>query len=353
MKRNFYEILNLDEKLIPYFLRTDQLGDIENGPEYRNQKIRELYETQSKKIKEHYQAEFEKLKNEKETSISMGMKKLVIKSKYTPKKVKEANERAIEEEQQKFRKRAMQIKQKYQLKIAELDAAYECVKTEELRQKYNKSIDNPQEEKLYIEYMREIIGNIKQEIKEKQNKERYSKAEKYNPELIKTINKGKNQGKKLVARESSKDPVIISLDDERKIKIKCTGTIHFANLLGCQSYVNEYQIERVVDNQPKVDTVYTMLDLPKLGFNKNTGKPSNLQYYNCVTNKLLSEEAIEGSKYNGGYIGLVEKNENGYDITIDKKLSEEEEENLTAVMILNAREEKRKNISRQRKGEDR
>ena len=109
------------------------------------------------------------------------------------------------------------------------------------------------------------------------------------------------------------------------------------------------------NNTDKVDKIYTILDVPKLGFNKKTGKLVNSQYYDCVVNKLLSEETIEGSKYNGGYIGLVEKKQNGYDITIDKKLSEEEQENLTAIMIIKERKERINQIknTKQKKGEDR
>ena len=353
MEKNFYEILNLDEKLIPYFLKTDQVRDIENGSDYRNQKIKEAYEEQIKEMKVEYNKRLEKLKREKELKI--GAKKLVIEKKYTSKKVREANQRAIEEEEQKFKEKLIELKGEYELKMQELDVVYESVKTEELRQKYNNSINNPDEKKTYIEYMRGITTQIENEIKKKQIEERYSKADKYNPELIKTISDGQYKGQKLVLRENLNNPAIISLKDERNIKIKQTGILHFANFMGCKSYVNEYQIVRYVHNQQKVDTVYTILNLPELGFNKDTNKPANPKYYDCVVNKLLSEETIEGSKYNKGYIGLVEKDRCGYDITIDKKMSEEEQENLTAIMIVKKRKEiinQLKN-NKQKKGEDR
>ena len=352
MKRNFYEILNLDERLLPYFLEDNQGNeDIENISKYRDEKIRSAYEEQRKKLEQEYNEKLKKIESERDFNI--GVKKLLIRMRNVAKKVIEANKKGIEKEERDFNATVIELNGEYELKFQELDFAYENIKTEELRQKYNQTLQSQSEVKSHAEYIKQITDEIESEIKTKQIEKRYSKVGNYDPELIKTISDGISKGEKLVLRKSSKDPVTISLKDERNTTIKQTGRVLFANFMECESYVNEYQIVRYVDNQQKVDTVYTILDLPKLGFNKNTGRPLNPQYYNCVTNKLLSGDAIEGSKHNGGYIGLVEKDDYGYDITIDKKLSKEEEENLTAVMILKEREEKRKNISGQRKGDDR
>lgn len=352
MKRNFYEILNLEERIIPYFLNNSQgIGDIEKSSNNKDEKIRAAYEEERKRLENEYNEKLKKLKSEKDFNI--GVKNLFIRMKNVANKAREANKRAAEQKESDFKADVIELDAEFKVKFQELEFAFNNVKTEELRQKYNETLQDSSKESSSLEHIEQIISEIESEMKTKQIENTYSKARNYTPELIKTINKGIYIGEKLAVRISSKNPVTVSLRDGRNTSIKHTGTVRFVNLMECESYVNEYQIVRYVDNQQKVDTVYTMLDLPKLGFNKNTGKPSNLQYYNCVTNKLLSEEAIEGSKYNGGYIGLVEKNETGYDITIDKKLSEEEKENLTAVMILKQREDKRKNISGQRKGEDR
>lgn len=353
MGKNFYEILNLDEKLLPYFLKNNKFEDIENGTEYRDEKIKEAYEIQRRKNELEYQEKLEKLRKDKELKI--GAKKLIMEKKYTSRKVKEANQRGIESEEEKFREKVIILNGEYELIFKELNFAYENVKTEELRHKYNESIENQSEQKTYIEYMRGISEEIEKEIKEKQIREKYSKVYNYNPELIKTISDGPLKGEKLVIKDTSNNSPIKNLNDARNLKIKQTGTIRFANFMGCESFINEYLIWRTINDEPKVDKVFTNLDFCKLELNNETGKPQNQQYYDCVINKLLSEDAIKGSKHNGGYIGLVEKSENGYDITIDKKLSEEEQENLTAIMIIKNRKEilnKVKN-EKNRKGEDR
>ena len=78
-----------------------------------------------------------------------------------------------------------------------------------------------------------------------------------------------------------------------------------------------------------------------MSFDEETGKPDNPEYYDCVVNELLSEDSIEGSKYNGGYIGNVERAKDGkYTSTLDRKeLNAEEQEMLTAVMLLKDRED--------------
>ena len=53
------------------------------------------------------------------------------------------------------------------------------------------------------------------------------------------------------------------------------------------------------------------------------------------------------------FLDDIQGNENGYYTTIDKKLSYEEQENLTAVMIWRKIEERRKNKDKKRRGEDR
>lgn len=349
MERNFYEILNLEKRIIPYFLNNSQgIGDTEN----KDEKIRSAYEEERERLEKEYNEKLKKLKEEKDFNI--GVKKLFIRMKNVANKAREVNKRAAEQKENDFKAAVIELKAEFKAKFQELEFAYENVKTEELRKSYNETLQSEGKGKLHDEYIKQINIEIKSEMKTKQIENTYSKAENYDSELIKTINDGKCKGEKLVLRKSSKDPVTVSLRDKRNTTIKHTGTVHFANFMECESYVNEYQIVRYVDNQQKVDTVYTILNLPQLGFKKNTGEPSNPQYYSCVTNKLLSEDAIEGSKYNGGYIGLVEKDDYGYDITIDKKLSEEEKENLAAVMIIKKMEERKNKVrSNQKKGDDR
>ena len=184
----------------------------------------------------------------------------------------------------------------------------------------------------------------KEEIERKKiNKEKYSKIDQLDFKMIGTVKEGKNKGRKLVAKTENRNPQVVDLNDSRKIKISKTGEIIFKNsVLLCNS-VNEYLISRIINGKEKKDKIYTNLSLPSL-------TEDNLDYYNCVVNEMLSEDVIEVvTKYNGGYIGMIEKDEasGGYKATIrDKSLNTEEQEIFAAVMI-NLENEKNKENKKQ------
>ena len=203
---------------------------------------------------------------------------------------------------------------------------YEKINTKEKRDTYKKELD------------------LKEEIERKKiNKEKYSKIDQLDFKMIGTVKEGKNKGRKLVAKTENRNPQVVDLNDSRKIKISKTGEIIFKNsVLLCNS-VNEYLISRIINGKEKKDKIYTNLSLPSL-------TEDNLDYYNCVVNEMLSEDVIEVvTKYNGGYIGMIEKDEasGGYKATIrDKSLNIEEQEIFAAVMI-NLENEKNKENKKQ------
>ena len=203
---------------------------------------------------------------------------------------------------------------------------YEKINTKEKRDTYKKELD------------------LKEEIERKKiNKEKYSKIDQLDFKMIGTVKEGKNKGRKLVAKTENRNPQVVDLNDSRKIKISKTGEIIFKNsVLLCNS-VNEYLISRIINGKEKKDKIYTNLSLPSL-------TEDNLDYYNCVVNEMLSEDVIEVvTKYNGGYIGMIEKDEasGGYKATIrDKSLNTEEQEIFAAVMI-NLENEKNKENKKQ------
>ena len=188
------------------------------------------------------------------------------------------------------------------------------------------------------------MKKIAEDVEKKYRIEKYNKKDQYNPDLLETIHDGKLAGEKAVLRKPTKEPMTIALNDERNIRIKQTGTVHYRNVTSTyNSYVNEYEITRNVVGEEKTDTVYTELSLLRLGTKRKKDELVDPNYYDCVVNKLLSEDAIEGAKkFNGGYIGLIEEGKKGkIDTTIDKpELSAEDLENLAAVMALKEREER-------------
>ena len=86
-------------------------------------------------------------------------------------------------------------------------------------------------------------------------------------------------------------------------------------------------------------------DKKNLKVDEKTGIPINPDYYDCFVNKLLAEETIEGSKYNGGFIAGIERDQEGnYYITIEKEhLSPKEQEQLTAIMMIMKQKEQSMN----------
>lgn len=225
------------------------------------------------------------------------------------------NDKNLNEDQKnKIRKLIIKAKQYYKL-----------ISTKETREKYKMELDLKEE----IE---------QRNLREKLLKEKYSKIEQLDLDMIGTVTNGKNKGKKLVAKTKTKEPQVINLNDSRKIKISKIGEIIFKNNALLCSSVNEYLISRIINGKEKTDKIYTNLSLPSLS-------EDNLDYYNCVVNEMLSEDIIEAvTKYNGGYIGMIEKDKEngGYKATIkDKRLNTEEQENFAAVMI-NLKNEKNK-----------
>lgn len=202
-----------------------------------------------------------------------------------------------------FRKKA-----KIELHIKEIDEAYDMVNTAVKREEYNRKL-------------------------------KYSHVSEYRPDLINT-KKGTND--KMLEKEEEPSKEYSCPDEENgQLTIKRTARINFQNWTGTgELYIDEYEIRRIIKGEERVDIVYTHLSLPSLKIQKETGKPINDDYYNCVVNELLTEEMIKGSKYNSGYIGQIEQDEEGnYYTTLGKgKLNAREQEMLSAVMIMKQRQ---------------
>ena len=215
------------------------------------------------------------------------------------------------------------------------------------------SISTSKKRKLYKEILNKKEQEKEREMQEKIIKKKYSKADQYDPNLIKTISNGRAKGKKLVIIKKLDNPTTIKLKGDRNLKLKKSAVLAFRNATGVyDSYLYEYKVLRNVNGKEQIDRIYTDISIQKLSIDQKKGEPIDKEYYNCITNDLLSEETIRGSKYNGGYIGLVEKEQNKeYKITLkDKKLNAIEQENLAAVMILQERREKKIKSKNKEKG---
>ncbi len=246
------------------------------------------------------------------------------------KMIKECN-KVLENEKIGFKE-----KNKIEYIITKATRYYHLIDTSNNRTRYEKFL-NRKEQEAKEEYRKELI------------KEKYSKKNYYNKGLINTNEKGE---KKVIRKEKKEVPYIV-LKNGNDIVIRKTAEIVFENFTGAlESNVGEYEVRRTIEGEEKVDIIYTDLLLSELGINKKTGRPINSQYYSCVANKLLTEDMIEGSKYNDGYIGLIEKKENGeYSTTLgEEELSPIEQEMMTAVMISKENKQKTRNMKAKEEG---
>ena len=264
-------------------------------------------------------------------------------------RVEERNDELLKSKKDELIKRYLEMitstttfseKQKIDLKINQIKESYNLVKTADRRKIYN--------EKLDLEEEARRIRLRKEEIRRK-----YSHEEEKDPSLIYT---NKNSVKAIKKIKNKASQIYFLIDKQgREIILKRTAEIIYRNSTQVyDGYVNEYELERNINGVEKIDKVYTNILLRELSFDEETGKPENPEYYDCVVNELLSEDSIEGSKYNGGYIGNIERTKDGkYTITLDKKeLNAEEQEMLTAVMLLKDREDRIRKKSRKNRKEE-
>lgn len=222
---------------------------------------------------------------------------------------------------------------KIELEMQKIIKSYEQIETAEKRNEYDEQLKREQEER-------------DEKIRKLRIQNRYSHAFEYEPKLINSrenTNRELLENKMIIRREEALEEHSYSDKANRKLRIKQTATILFKDCYGLvHSDIKEYEIRRIIDGQEKMDIVYTDISIFNLSIDKKTGQPIEPKYYDCVINQLLSEDAIEGSRYNGGYIGLVEQGRIGnYYITLgEEKLNSKEKTNLTAVMMLKEKEQK-------------
>lgn len=224
-------------------------------------------------------------------------------------------------------------KEKIKLQMKKIEESYQLIDTADKRREYERK--------------------VQEEVRERKIKEKYSHILECSENLICniTISDGKCLDNKMVMRRENDLPQewIYFNKLGQELKIRQTAVILFRDWMGmnCSDLI-EYEVKRSVNGNERTDIIYSNLIMLYLSIDRKTGTAIYPDYYNCVINQLLSDDVIDGAKYNGGYIGEVIQDEKGnYYPTIRKeKLSPMEREKLTAVMILKRREEKLKEKKR-------
>lgn len=222
---------------------------------------------------------------------------------------------------------------------------YKKIYNMDSRTKYKDELDKKEKEKK-VELLEEFL------------KEKFSKIDQFDPNLIQTSINNEKGAVKAVKYIESNNPIALYLPDlkNRNIMITKTGEIIFkSSPNGIESYINEYQVKRTINGKEKLDKIYGNLNLQQLSIDKKTNKPLDPEYYNCVVNELLSEGVIRGAKYNKGYVGGVEKDENEkYNIVLTKKeLNSTEKEELAAVIIYDQQQHLQNNENKEKEEEER
>jgi len=223
-------------------------------------------------------------------------------------------------------------KEKISLKIKEIEENYQLIKNAQCRKKYDETL--------------KIMEERRNRIKRKENiRLKFSHLREFMPTLIdyKTEDVNHITREKNIVKKHEESPEYKYLNNNnQEIRIKQISKVSFMNWEKMIDHLNEYEITRNVDGREKRDRIYT----PSISFFELSNQGSD--YYNCVINELLSEDFIEGSKYNAGYIGSVDKNKEGkYITTLDKtNLKGRDKEMLTAVMLLRNMEKRKEKNSK-------
>lgn len=220
-------------------------------------------------------------------------------------------------------------KEKIRLQMKKIEESYQLINTADKRREYDRK--------------------IQEEARERKIEEKYSHILECSENLIAngTTPNGEcldNKMVMIIKNDSPQESTYFNSSGQ-KIKIKRTAVIAFRDWMGLNcNDLNEYEVKRSINGKEKTNIVYSNLSILYLSINRRTGEAINPGYYNCVVNQLLSDDVIDGAKYNGGYIGEVAQDvEGNYYLTIGKKkLSPMELEKLAAVMIIKRREKELK-----------
>lgn len=203
------------------------------------------------------------------------------------------------------------FRQKYKLqtdiahireKIAKIDQAYEQIRTKDAREEYNMKLDKEKEQEQ--EKLRQ--SQLKKKYKVKANPNNVHQVAYRATTQTKQDNLEKNATQNL--------PINLIRKDGTQISLERIGLLAYRMKHGITGKIEQYRIMRTILGQQKCDERYVNINRAALSINPTTGEIKNKKYYEFVANELLSEDSIEGAKYNQGYLGevLKEKNDNYY-----------------------------------------
>ena len=227
-----------------------------------------------------------------------------------------------------------------QKEIDRVEDAYKKIKTKEARDSYEREL-------------KEIKKQEDERNRQSDLRKNYKIAQYYNPNLIDQVKYTSfeiSEEEKIKQEKEKKRKLSVQLvrKDGTEVTVERIGELEYRNIFNQMATLDAYRITRTVNGEKKWDVRYTNLNMGDLSRNPKTGELQNKEYYDFVANVFLSEDSIEGTKYNEGYLGEALKNKDG-DYFHDLRNVEE----LSAVMKFYEIEKKNEEKEKEsKKGEE-
>ncbi len=216
--------------------------------------------------------------------------------------------------------------------IERVESAYAKVATKELRKAYDTELDKL--ERQANERIRQSELRRKYKILKSNNPKIMRLANSTSVRLIKYTSFDISEKEKIKQEKDKKRKLSVTLvrEDGTPVTVERIGELTYQNAFNQVAKIDAYRITRTVDGEKKWDVRYTNLNMVDLSRNPKTGELQNEEYHDFVANAFLSEDSIEGTGYNDGYLGQALMDKDGNYFQEFRNIEE-----LVAVMKFNER----------------
>ena len=224
--------------------------------------------------------------------------------------------------------------------IERVENAYNKVATREARKAYDLELNQIEEQ-------------ANERIRQSDLRKKYSIAKYYNSNSIQQVGYKSLEitEKERIKQEKEKKrnlSVVLVREDGTEVTVERIGMLGYKTSDIGTGMLDAYRITRTVDGEKKWDVRYTNLNMIDLSRNPKTGELQDKDYYDFVANVFLSEDSIEGTGYNAGYLGQALKDKDGNYFHDLRDIDE-----LSAVMKFDElKKEKEKKAKESKEGEE-
>lgn len=203
--------------------------------------------------------------------------------------------------------------------IERVKKAYDKVATREARKNYEPELSQIEEQ-------------ANERIRQSELRKTYKISQYYNPSSIQQVGYKSLEitEKERIKQEKEKKrnlSVVLVREDGTAVTVERIGMLGYKTSNRMTGMLDAYRITRTVNGEKKWDVRYTNLNMIDLSRNPKTGELQNKEYHDFVANVFLSEDSIEGTGYNAGYLGQALKDKDGNYVHDLKNVEE-----LSAVM---------------------